>query len=172
MATPNPLYTKGHFNQPTAGFLGTTNTSNTRPASLVSDAYTLLSGSFTDSASSSGYSSRTAADTTVVAAIVAGNVPSAGTYSGGVNNLPRLLEAWSGHTYTLDGSMVCLFNSAKATAPFQNPGVYYSAPSRNINFDSNFTDPTRLPPGTPSVRTLIRNKWAAPPPGMVSYVAP
>ena len=99
VATPNPLYTKGHYNQPTSGHLGTTNTANTKPASLVSDAYTLLSSGFTDSASRSGYSSRVAADTTVVAALVTGNVPSGTVYSGGVNNLPRLLEAWSGRTF-------------------------------------------------------------------------
>lgn len=172
VATPNPLYTKGHYNQPTSSYLGTTNTSTTSPASLVSDAYTMLSANFTDSASSASYSTRTAADTTVVAAVITGNVPSASGYSGGVNNLPRLLEAWSGRTYTLNGSMVCLFSSAKATAPFQNPGVYYSAPTRNINFDSNFTDPARLPPGTPSLRTPIRTKWATPPPSTVAYVAP
>ena len=171
VATPNPLYTKGHYNQPSdaAGYLGGTNTSNTKPASLVSDAYTLLSANFTDSASSSGYSSRVAADTTVVAAVVTGNVLSAAGYSCGVNNLPRLLEAWSGRTYTLNGSLVCLFDSAKATSPFQSPGVYYSAPTRNINFDPNFLDPLKLPPGTPALRTLVRGKWLTPPPNTTSY---
>ena len=169
VATPNPLYTKGHFNQPTAAHLGTTNTSNTKPASLVSDAYTLLSNTFSDAASSGSYSTRVADNTTVVAAIVTGNVLSAATYSGGVNNLPRLLEAWSGRTYTLNGSLVCLFNSAMATAPFQNPGAYYSAPTRNINFDPNFLDPNRLPPGAPAMRMPIRGKWVVPPVNTVTY---
>jgi hypothetical protein len=175
VATPNPLYTKGHFNQPNDSYLGTTNTSNTKPASLVSDAYTLLSNLFSDSASSSSYSTRVAENTTVVAAVVTGNVLSTGSpsgstgYSGGVNNLPRLLEAWSGKSYTLNGSLVCLFNSAMATAPFQNPGVYYSAPTRNINFDPNFLDSTRLPPGTPAIRALVRGKWVVPPVNTVSY---
>jgi len=151
ITTPNPLYTKGHFNQPTPAHLGTTNTSNTRPVSLVCDAYTLLSGAFSDSTSSGPYTARRATDTTVVAAIIAGNVPSRQTYSGGANNLVRLLEAWSGRTYTLNGSLVCLYPSAMATNVFQSPGVYYSAPTRNINFDSNFLDLTRLPPGTPAV---------------------
>jgi hypothetical protein len=171
VATPNPLYTKGHFNQPTDAYLGSTNTSTTKPASLVSDAYTLLSNTFSDAASSGSYSTRVAENTTVVAAIVTGNVLSAATYSGGVNNLPRLLEAWSGKTYTLNGSLVCLFNSAMATAPFQNPGVYYSAPTRNINFDPNFLDSTKLPPGTPAIRALVRGKWVVPPINTVTYVA-
>lgn len=169
VATPNPLYTKGHFNQPNSSYLGTTNTSNTKPASLVTDAYTLLSGAFNDSLSGGGYASRVATDTTVVAALVAGNVPSGSVYSGGVNNLPRLLEAWSGRTYTLNGSLVCLYNSAKATNVFQSPGVYYNAPTRNINFDQNLTDSTKLPPGTPQMRVLVRGKWVNPPPGTVSY---
>jgi hypothetical protein len=175
VATPNPLYTKGHYNQPNAAYLGTTNTSNTKPASLVSDAYTLLSGSFTDSASASTYTTRVASNTTVVAAIVTGNVLSTGDpagtvgYSGGVNNLPRLLEHWSSKNYYLNGSLVCLFNSAEATAPFQNPGVYYSAPSRNINFDSNFLDASKLPPGTPALRALVRGKWVTPPANTTTY---
>ena len=169
VATPNPLYTKGHYNQPTAGHLGTTNTSATKPASLVSDAYTLLSSSFTDSASGSSYSTRVAANTTVVAALVTGNVVSGSVYSGGVNNLPRLLEAWSGKTFTLNGSLVCLYNSAKATNVFQSPGVYYSAPTRNINFDPNLTDATKLPPGTPAMRVIVRGKWTTPPPNTITY---
>jgi len=175
VATPNPLYTKGHYNQPTTAHLGTTNTVNTLPASLVSDAYTLLSASFSDTLSAGSYASRIAENTTVVAAVVTGNVVSTGSpsgssgYSGGVNNLPRLLEAWSGRNYYLNGSLVCLFNSAMATQPFQNPGVYYSAPSRNINFDSNFLDPTRLPPGAPAMRTLVRGKWVVPPVNTVTY---
>jgi hypothetical protein len=169
VATPNPLYTKGHFNQPTGTHLGTTNTANTLPASLVSDAYTLLSDAFADSASAGSYSTRVAVNTTVVAAVVTGNVLSGAQYSGGVNNLPRLLEAWSGRTYTLNGSLVCLFNSAMATAQFQNPGVYYSAPTRNINFDPNFLDPNRLPPGAPAMRTVLRGKWVVPPANTVTY---
>lgn len=169
VATPNPLYTKGHYNQPNSAYLGTTNTSNTKPASLVSDAYTLLSDSFSDSASGSSYSTRVAANTTVVAALVTGNVESGSYYSGGVNNLPRLLEAWSGKTFTLNGSLVCLYDSAKATNRFQNPGVYYSAPTRNINFDPNLTDSTKLPPGTPAMRVIVRGKWTTPPPSVTTY---
>jgi hypothetical protein len=169
VATPNPLYTLGHYNQPTSSHLGTTNTSNTKPASLVCDAYTLLSSTFDDSESDDSYTTRDAADTTVVAAVLTGNVPSGANYSGGVNNLPRLLEAWSGNTFTLNGSLVCLFDSAKATSPFQLPGAYYSAPTRNINFDMNFMTEAGLPPGTPGLRVLLRGKWTTPPAGTTTY---
>ena len=172
VATPNPLYTIGHYNQPTSSHLGTTNTSNTRPASLVCDAYTLLSGSFADTASTNSYTTRVAQNTTVVAAVLTGNVPSAANYSGGINNLPRLLEHWNSSpqkTFTLNGSLVCLFTSARATSPFQLPGAYYSAPSRNINFDMNFTQEAGLPPGTPCLRVLQRGRWTTPPPNTTTY---
>ena len=169
VSTPNPLYTIGHYNQPTSAHLGTTNTSNTRPASLICDAYTLLSSAFDDADSSASYTTRPALNTTVVAAVLTGNVPSGANYSGGVNNLPRLLEHWSGRTFTLNGSLVCLYTSAKATAPFQLPGAYYSAPARNINFDMNFTTEAGLPPGTPGLRVLLRGKWTTPPAGTTTY---
>lgn len=81
--------------------------------------------------------------------------------SGGVVNLPRLLEDWGNGSdrLTLNGSIVNLFNSVRATAPFRTPGNYYYAPTRDFNFDPNFKDVTKLPPGTPELRTLIRGKW-------------
>ncbi len=174
LATVNPLYVKGHFNCTNAAHLGTTNTSSSVPASLVADSLSVLSGTFSDAASASGYSTRVPSDTTVNAALLAGMVYSSadGTTirSGGVVNFPRLLEAWSGHTLTLNGSLVNLYDSARATAPFQWPGAYYSAPNRNFNFDPNFLDSTRLPPGSPELRVLIRGAWASAPPNRTNYV--
>src|SRR5690606_17533883 len=65
VATPNPLYVQGHYNQPTSSHLGTTHTSNTKPASLASDALTVLSPSWQDSKSSSSYTKRNASDMTI-----------------------------------------------------------------------------------------------------------
>jgi hypothetical protein len=87
-----------------------------------------------------------------------------------VQNYPRLLEAWSGRTLTLNGSLVNMFDSARATAPFQMPGVYYNAPNRSFNFDTNFLDATKQPPGTPELRALIRSSWVAVPPNRTNYV--
>jgi len=63
-----------------------------------------------------------AASDTVNAAILTGNVPSTGPgtnqFSGGVHNLPRLLEDWgrsTNQTLTLNTSLACLFNSRYAT---------------------------------------------------------
>lgn len=176
LATVNPLYVKGHFNCTNAAHLGTTNTTSTRPSSLIADALTIQSGAWSDAASSGSYSSRVPTDTTINAALLAGMVYSAGAngtspMSGGVVNFPRLLEAWSGRTLTLNGSLVNLYNSARATAPFQNPGIYYSAPNRNFNFDPNFLDSTKMPPGSPELRVLIRGAWAAAPANRTNYVA-
>jgi hypothetical protein len=164
VATPNPLYVWGHYNCPSAAYLGTTNTTNCYPASLVSDALTILSQNWVDANStqtlgSSGGGVRTASSTTVNAAILTGNVPSTGfaasQFSGGVANLPRLLEDWGNGgatTLTLNTSLVNLFASIRATNQWQTPGVYYYAPTRQITFNQNFfLDPTKLPPGTPMV---------------------
>ena len=159
VATPNPLYILGNYNCPDAASLGTTNTSKTFPASLISDALTILSPTWSDGASSGAYSSRNASSTTINAAILSGNVCSTGPgsteYSGGLMNLPRLLENWSGDTLTLNTSIVNLFNSVRATNQFQNPGVYYSAPTRQISFDRNFQDRLRQPPGTPLFTVVV-----------------
>lgn len=175
LATVNPLYVKGHFNCTNAAHLGTTNTTSSRPASLISDALTIQSGSWSDAASTSSYTSRVPSDTTINAALLSGMVYSSAdgvtVRSGGVVNFPRLLEAWTGHTLTLNGSLVNLYDSARATAPFQWPGSYYSAPSRNFNFDPNYLDVTKQPPGTPELRTLIRGSWVNAPPNRTNYVA-
>jgi hypothetical protein len=175
LATVNPIYVKGHYNCTNAAHLGTTNTSSSLPASIIADAFTPLSSTWSDAASTGTYTSRVAADTTVNAALLAGMVYTAAdgssSISGGVVNFPRLLEAWSSRTLTLNGSMVNLFNSARATALFQVPGTYYNAPTRNFNFDPNFLNPAQMPPGSPELRVLIRGAWATAPPNRTNYVA-
>ncbi len=151
IATPNPLYVKGDYNTPSV--------SNRFPASLVCDAITVLSTNWVDTNSSKALSMRLAANTTINAAIIAGKVSSTGpgtnTYSGGAMNFIRLLEDWSNgtsqKTLTMNTSLVCLFDSERATAQYRNPGYYYYAPARNFQFDTNFNDITQLPPGTPSL---------------------
>src|SRR5262249_46346357 len=103
VATPNPLYVWGHYNIGPGGSTtpGNADTSATYPASLVSDALTILSPNWQDSQSSlplfDGNKSK-ANNTTVNAAILTGIVYSTdGTsnhFSGGVMNVTRLLEDW------------------------------------------------------------------------------
>jgi hypothetical protein len=165
VVTPLPLYVKGHFNA-TDVSAGSTNTAATKPASLVGDAITVQSGSWSDGyTSSTGLDSRPAANTTVNAAFLAGIVQttnSAGTkkYSGGVENFPRFLENWSGKTFTYNGSMVVMFPSRYATKFWVAPGsIVYGAPNRRWAFDSNFLTITKLPPCTPQLQKLVRGQW-------------
>lgn len=158
VASPNPLYVQGNFNAPLA-HLGTTNTSLTKPAALVGDAITVLSTAWSDANGGAGLASRVAGDTTVNAAFLAGIVPTgAGYYSGGVENFPRFLENWTGRKFAYNGSMVVMFPSKVARAPWGGSDVY-NPPNRQWTFDLNFMDATRLPPGTPEVRALIRGEW-------------
>jgi len=160
VASSAPIYVQGHFNAPSAD-RGTSNTSNTKPASLVGDAITVLSQSWNDANSALSLNSRVASHTTVNAAFIAGIVPSNGVnYSGGVENFPRFLEKWSSRTLTYNGSMVVMFPSAVATSPWRYGSPIYEAPTRNWAFDVNFLDPAKLPPGTPAVRAMIRSQWA------------
>ena len=177
VATPNPLYVQGHYNCPNSGHRGTTNTTQTFPAALVSDSLTILSTNWADSKSAGSFTSRDAVSTTINAAILTGIVYSTGggdeAFSGGVVNLPRLLEDWgngsSSIVLTLNTSIVNFFNSLKATNQFQSPGIYYYAPQRKFSFDQNFRNYAKLPPGTPTLGTVFRAKWTAPPPNTTNY---
>lgn len=160
VATPTPLYVQGNYNA-TGSDVGKNETKNAKPASLIGDSINILSTAWSDANSSLGIGSRKASDTTVNAALLGGIVPSGGGYySGGVENFPRFLEDWGSRTLTYNGSMVVMFNSKTATAPWGGSDVY-SPPARNWAFDINFLDATKLPPGTPEVRALIRTEWAA-----------
>jgi hypothetical protein len=180
VATPNPLYVWGqYYNCPSSANQNSTNTIGVYPASLVSDALTILSQAWQDSQSSLSLSSGSkaaATSTTVNAAILTGIVPSTGSgasqYSGGVMNLPRLLENWGNGgsvTLWLNTSIVNLFNSARATNQWQTPGVYYYAPTRQFSFNQNFLNYAQQPPGTPMLGYVLRSHWCLPPPNTVTY---
>ncbi len=179
VATPNPLYIQGIYNCPTAAYQGTTNTTASAPSSVACDALTILSPHWVDYGTklpnnNSSELGQSALNDTVNTAIIAGIVGSTGTgstqYSGGANNLPRLLEDWTSATLTLNTSIVCLYNSSWATGKFVLPGTYYYAPSqRNFSFDQNYTISTKMPPGTPNICRLVRAAWCNPPPGTVTF---
>ena len=122
------------------------------------------------------FQQRTARPTTVKAALLAGHsatpcdyaragcgVPA---YGGGLENFPRFLENWGGVTFTYTGSLVSLYQSRflfglwgnVTNVGFAN-GDYYSAPTRQWSFDVNFRFPERLPPGTPSVGTVLQTAF-------------
>ncbi|MBC8003016.1 MAG: hypothetical protein H7X97_10560 [Opitutaceae bacterium] len=171
VSTKYPIYVKGHFNA-TDTTNGSTNTVNTKPASLVGDAINVLSTSWNDSNPS--LATRVATDTTVNAAFIGGIVQSYKDassikhYSGGVENFPRFQENWAAATMTFNGSMVVMFPSKYATGNWDQTTSYYSPPTRKWAFDLNFLDPSRLPPGTPQVQKIIRGQWAVVAPNVVN----
>lgn len=172
LATMNPLYVQGHYNVQTASSAanasaGTNNTAYTVPSALISDALTVLSSHWSDAVSftstySQGNANYTATDNnTINAAIITGTMPSTGTngstFSGGFHNLPRLLENWSSKNLWLNTSIIRLWNSQMATNQFRNPAgfsplpvnPYYNPPTRHFNFDTNFLNDSKTPPGAP-----------------------
>ena len=158
IATDKPLYVQGDYN--TAGW---------QPAALVGDVITFLSNSWNDANHLAPLVVRpTASNTSVYAAVLAGHSATpcdhhfpgcpGGNYGGGLENFPRFLESWGGRTFTYYGSLVSLYTGQEATAPWSY-GAYYTAPNRNWNFDTRFRDPTKLPPGTPVVGSVIQTAF-------------
>jgi hypothetical protein len=160
VATGRPLYVLGDYNSDLTN-RGTANTSATEPASLVADAITILSDNWHDGTTGPGISPPNAAPTTVNAALLTGVVETTtAAYSGGMENFPRFLENWGlANTFTYNGSMVKMFPSLYATGVWGQANVY-DPPKRNWAFDTNFNDPTKLPPHTPQLLTVIRSQWA------------
>lgn len=145
---------------------------NQVPTSIVCDAFFPLSKTFFDSETAqypddlskrpADSAPTVAQETAVRAAIIAGNnlsalsgTPDAGNFSaaesrlnGGMHNFPRFLENWTAR-WNFVGSMIPLYHSVQALGQYNANSTIYGAPIRNWAFDITFTDPNRLPPGTP-----------------------
>ena len=170
VATPNPLYIRGHYNAP-AAHLGTTNTSATQPASVAADSVTLLSTAWSDANSTDSLCSRVGNHTTVNAAMLTGFVETTEkNFSGGVENLPRFLEDWDTKILTYNGSMVAMYVSKISTNAFGKSGVF-GAPDLHWSLDQNYLVEGKLPPATPSVTILVRSKWRMPAPYSTNVLA-
>jgi hypothetical protein len=167
-ATAFPMYVMGNYNVQTNGgaaVLGSHNTANTFPAAFLADSITILSSNWNDSTYTSGYAlgSRTPANTTINAGCLEGIVPSSSSsYCGGVENFLRLLENWypnpTRYVLTYNGSIMVMFASSYATNMWG--GGYYSVPTRDWGFDTNFLIQSELPPLTPQFRAVVRNTWS------------
>ena len=150
IASENPVYTKGNFNSV-----------DKKPASILADALTILSGSFNDNKTNPIYwdkYDRPAVNTTVNCSYLTGNVETTSSdYNGGFENLPRFLENWSGIDFNWKGSAVNLWNSVQADGNWN--GSYYNPPRRNWQYDTDLDDPNKLPPESPVVRVFQRTGW-------------
>jgi len=166
IACENPIYIQGDFN-----------TNDKVPSSVFCDAITLLSDNwdynkaqekdsygrlYSDYSSDVHYSKRIPSATEVNLSFLTGDVAadiSAKNHGGGLENLPRFLENWSGREMKIRGSMIQMWKSRQATGTYTYK-KYYTAPSRNWGFDTDLEDPSKLPPGTPCVRIFQRTSWS------------
>ncbi|MEW6015185.1 MAG: hypothetical protein AB1690_07670, partial [Candidatus Zixiibacteriota bacterium] len=147
VVSENPLYIKGDFNK-----------DNKKPAFVAGDAVTFLSNSWNDANSTLTKASRVASETVANCSFLTGNTNTTSTnYNGGVENLPRFLETWTGKKFIWRGSMINLWNSLQADGLWS--GVYYDPPIRDWAYDIDLDDPSKLPPETPRVRVFQRTGW-------------
>ncbi len=170
VASENPVYIMGDYNSnSTDSTWASTPTDATGHASaaVIADAVTVLSNNWLDELSMENDttlpSNRPATNTYYRLAIASGkniNFPQptwgAQDYGtdGGVHNFLRYLENWGPATLNYKGSIVSLFYATYNTGIYKCCTDVYSPPSRNYVFDSDFTLPQGLPPGTPMFRDV------------------
>jgi hypothetical protein len=174
MVSPNMVYIQGDYN---SGKTSTTqpasNTTSTytppvntpspvvtgydrKPSAVVGDAVNILSNNWNDANSLLAQSSRTASNTTINTAIVAGNAPTTtSSYSGGIENFVRFHENWSDKYYTIYGALAQLYASQQATRPWS--AADYSPPNRRWYYDTLLQE--NNPPGFRVARVYERGRW-------------
>jgi hypothetical protein len=131
------LYVKGDFN-----------TISKKPSSVIADAVNLLSNSWTNTKTPGTLP--WASETTYNMALITGAQESSGSnYSGGLENLPRFHENWTGKTARLSGSLVSTWLNNLCTGKWVYGGDRYQAPHRDWTYDTNFNNMANLPPYTP-----------------------
>ena len=54
-------------------------------------------------------------------------------------------------------------------APWPGTGTVYNPPTRDWAFDTNFTNPSGLPPLTPRVISITRSSWTSLPPRTTQF---
>lgn len=129
---------------------GDYNVDDKKSAAVIGDAINLLSNAWDDSKDPGDLPS--AADTTFNTAMITGNYETeSGKYNGGLENLPRFHEKWSGKDCNINGSFVCAWESQYATGEWKYGSDRYKAPKRNWSYDPRFNSVANLPPFTPMV---------------------
>lgn len=159
VATDLPLYLEGNYN-----------TDDTSPCMVCGDAVTLLSEDWQDansvnsSGNESSLNSRVADSTEYHTVIMTGNTETeapanwngSGQYNGGLENVLRFLEKWSGKTVKYRGSIIDLWYAKIANADWSY-GSYYKAPLRDWGYDEIFR--TQSPPGVTKVYGVQMLTW-------------
>jgi hypothetical protein len=146
VASESPVYVHGDYN-----------VVEKKAASVVGDAVNLLSNSW-DGTKQAG-SLPSASETTYNFAMITGSYGSEqGRYNGGLENLPRFHESWSGVPCNITGSFVNIYDSVHATGDWRYGADRYTAPQRNWEYDQSFNAIEGLPPFAPmavSARAVV-----------------
>ena len=174
IASENPVYLRGDFNANSAS--GGFNDPSVG-ASIAADAVTILSNSWNDANSFAygeyniqlGNQPREPTITWYRTAIVAGKGVSFPEFAnnadngtdGGVHNFLRYIEDWGNGGLQVNylGALVNLYTNRQATGMFKCCVTVYSVPNRVYSFDTNFLNPTTLPPRTPLFRDVDTTGW-------------
>lgn len=151
VATNQAVYVEGSYNAV-----------NKKPAAVLGDSLNVLSNNWDDAVSAAAWSSSTLAPataTTINAAFLAGTDTTAGVegnggqdlggYSGGVKGLIRLHENWIGVTLAYRGSFVSLGNPVHVNGAWAYGSPYYTEPTIDYGYDTDFEDALLLPPLSP-----------------------
>lgn len=153
VVTDLPLYVEGNFNS-----------INTKASLVAGDAVTLLSSNWQDARTGANrLSQRSPTATSFYTIIMTGNTPTIGSsYNGGVENVLRFLENWSGITTYYRGSIIDLWYSETATNRWDDTGsasggAFYSAPRRDWGYDQMYR--TNCPPGMTRVFGMEELEW-------------
>lgn len=171
VVTNNALYIQGDYNTTAISDGGST---RSNPAVLMGDAVTILSEGWNDDNSAAAIDQRRAtpaegsSEMVLNAGILTGNTPSTSdppTNSGGVQNLVRLMEDWSGYRVTIRGSMGQLFSSKYMNSEFKSPAqplpdddlVYWVPDERRLDFDRDLA--RRPPVWTPTTTEFNRGDF-------------
>lgn len=161
LATNHSVYIKGHYNADGNSNTGSSTTSDKQAtpdalAAIAADAVTILSNNFSFKDSYKAKANK-ASFTEISAAIITGITPTnkAGkaVSSGGNNNFVRFLENWSDVTFRYRGSMVALFESEVANAPWNTS--YFDPPRREWGYFDRFSQGSYAP-GIPYMRSYRR----------------
>jgi len=165
IAAENGIYVQGNYNATSTS----ANAQPNRPSAIIADSIVILSNNWLDVRSfksPNDMGGRPATNTGYRFAMVAGKSvpflkPSWATQTnwgsdGGVHNFLRMLEDWGGGAETVHyrGSMVSLYTARQFIGIFRDHDNVYDFPTRNFAFDTDFLDPTKLPPGTPMFRDV------------------
>jgi hypothetical protein len=131
-----PVYVEGSFN-----------IVSPKVALVAGDSVTFLSNAWQDSRSGLAKTQRVADNTTYNLTVMAGGLATVPhqVNNNGIASVLRVIESWAGRSFTLSGSVLCLWESVLSTAPHNTQ--FYDNPAMSLSYDSQYL--SMSPPGVP-----------------------